>query len=140
MLVAESEAEVGPGATLTGLIGAILAAALAGLVLDVLPLGENAWRWLFAIGGLPALLILWVRRGVAEPELWRATHRDEKTRINPYRVLFGSELRRRTILAFANGCSYRVRLEAWLASAAAADDCGAVTVTPPGFVILIKNG
>jgi len=83
----------------TWAIGAILAAVLAGLVLDVLPLGDNAWRWLFAIGGLPALLILWVRRGVAEPELWRATHRDEKTRINPYRVLFGSDLRRRTILA-----------------------------------------
>src|SRR5262245_6717917 len=56
----------------TWAIGAILAAALAGLFLDVLPLGPDAWRWLFAIGGLPALLILWVRRGGPEPALWRA--------------------------------------------------------------------
>src|SRR5262245_39924327 len=48
----------------TWAIGAILAAGLAGLFLDVLPLGDNAWRWLFAVGGLPALLILWVRRRV----------------------------------------------------------------------------
>jgi MFS family permease len=80
-------------------IGAILAAGLAGLILDVLPLGDNAWRWLFAVGGLPALLILWVRRGVAEPELWRAAQATKHTRGNPYSVLFGSALRRRTILA-----------------------------------------
>src|SRR3954464_4625835 len=54
----------------TWAIGAILAAGLAGLFLDVLPLGDNAWRWLFAAGGLPALLILWVTRRVAEPTLW----------------------------------------------------------------------
>ena len=54
-------------------IGAILAAGLAGLFLDVLPLGDNAWRWLFAIGGLPSLLILWIRRSVPEPDLWKRT-------------------------------------------------------------------
>jgi MFS family permease len=82
-------------------IGAILAAGLAGLVLDVLPLGPNAWRWLFAIGGLPALLILWVRRGVPEPEIWRASQTPERVVSNPYRVLFGRELRARTIMACA---------------------------------------
>lgn len=84
-------------------VGAILAAALAGLTLDVLPLGDNAWRWLFAIGGLPALFTLWVRRGVPEPELWIkrvATVRvAEGKTTNPYRVLFGATLRSRTILA-----------------------------------------
>jgi len=80
-------------------LGAILAAALAGFVLDVLPLGPGAWRWLFAIGGLPALWILWIQRRVAEPEMWRASRTTARTRANPYRVLFGSELRRRTILA-----------------------------------------
>jgi len=81
----------------TWALGAILAAALAGLILDVLPLGPGAWRWLFAVGGLPALLILWFRRGVEEPELWTRTAKEERQ--NPYRILFGSELRRRTILA-----------------------------------------
>jgi MFS family permease len=80
-------------------IGAILAAALAGVFLDVLPLGQDAWRWLFALGGAPALLILWVRRGVPEPELWRQNKEAGRIQTNPYRVLFGSELRKRTILA-----------------------------------------
>ena len=85
----------------TWAIGAILAAGLAGLFLDVLPLGENAWRWLFAVGGAPALLILWVRRGVQEPEIWRQRRDSGTLTANPYRVLFGRELRARTILACA---------------------------------------
>ena len=104
VLVAESlPAEVRNKATAlmqsTWAIGAILAAALAGLVLDVLPLGPNAWRWLFAIGGLPSLLIIWVNRGVAEPEVWRVA-RAKQVHTNPYRALFGRELRNRTLLAF----------------------------------------
>jgi MFS family permease len=81
----------------TWALGAILAAALAGLILDVLPLGPNAWRWLFAVGGLPALLILWFNRSVEEPEVWKRLAKTKPT--NPYRVLFGSDLRRRTIFA-----------------------------------------
>src|SRR4051812_34142319 len=81
----------------TWAIGAILAAGLAGLFLDVLPLGDNGWRWLFAVGGLPAILILWIRRGVAEPEVWQRNRATAVT--NPYRVLFGKALRNRTLLA-----------------------------------------
>ena len=80
-------------------IGAILAAGLAGLVLDVLPLGENAWRWLFAIGGAPALLTLWVRRGVQEPEIWRQNRAAGRQETRPYRMLFGPDLWKRTTLA-----------------------------------------
>src|SRR5258708_17503987 len=80
-------------------IGAILAAGLAGLALDVLPLGDDAWRWLFAIGSLPAVLILWVNRRVPEPEIWKAARASVAKPPNPYRVLFGPELRRRTLLA-----------------------------------------
>jgi MFS family permease len=85
----------------TWAIGAILAAGLAGLVLDVLPLGDEAWRWLFAIGGAPALLILWVRRGVAEPEIWLRQRDSGSLKTNPYGVLFGRALRNRTLLACA---------------------------------------
>lgn len=83
----------------TWALGAILAAALAGLTLDVLPLGDNGWRWLFAIGGLPAILVLWVNKKVAEPEIWKASRMSSAARTNPYRVLFGPQLRRRTLLA-----------------------------------------
>src|SRR3954470_14279684 len=81
----------------TWAIGAILAAGLAGLFLDVLPLGDNGWRWLFAVGGLPAILVLWIRRGVVEPEVWQRTRATAVS--NPYRVLFGKTLRNRTLLA-----------------------------------------
>lgn len=47
-----------------GYLAAVLAAAL------VLPL--LGWRWLFALGALPALLVVWIRRRVEEPPLARA--------------------------------------------------------------------
>jgi MFS family permease len=47
-------------------IGYILAALLASAVLPTL-----GWRALFVAGVLPALLAVWVRRKVAEPEIWR---------------------------------------------------------------------
>ena len=83
----------------TWAIGAILAVALAGLVLDVLPLGANAWRYLFAFGAFPALLTLWVRRRVEEPALWTDRKRRGATVANPYALLFSGALRRRTLLA-----------------------------------------
>ncbi|MCC7195671.1 MAG: MFS transporter [Gemmatimonadaceae bacterium] len=82
-------------------IGAILAAAIAGLMLDVLPLGENAWRWLFAVGALPALFAWWVRRTVEEPDVWKANRDAGRLTGNPYRTLFSRELRARTLLACA---------------------------------------
>ena len=34
---------------------------------------ELAWRWMFAIGALPALLVFYLRRYVTEPEIAAAT-------------------------------------------------------------------
>ncbi len=48
-------------------IGYIAAALLAAAILPVW-----GWRVLFAVGVLPALLTLWIRRHVPEPEVWRA--------------------------------------------------------------------
>jgi MFS family permease len=83
----------------TWALGAILAALLAGLFFDVLPLGDNAWRWLFAIGGLPSLFIWWLQHRVEEPAVWKANRDAGKLTGNPYTVLFGPELRGRTLLA-----------------------------------------
>lgn len=85
----------------TWALGAILAAGLAALVFDVLPLGDEAWRWLFAIGALPGVLAWWVRRKIEEPEVWKQNRDAGKLAGNPYRVLFGPELRKRTLLACA---------------------------------------
>src|SRR4029078_10045588 len=56
---------------------------------------------LVAIGGLPALFIFWIRRSVPEPELWKRTKSAPASErsVHPYRILFGSQLRKRTLLA-----------------------------------------
>lgn len=48
-------------------LGYILAAVATALILPTF-----GWRWLFALGVLPALFVLWVRRNVHEPEVWTA--------------------------------------------------------------------
>jgi MFS family permease len=40
--------------------------------LFVAPLGPASWRYMFLIGVLPAFLILYIRRGLDDPALWRA--------------------------------------------------------------------
>ncbi len=50
-------------------VGYALAALVVGLVLPAF-----GWRAVFAIGVLPALLVLWVRSGVEESSLWQAQH------------------------------------------------------------------
>jgi MFS family permease len=76
-------------------LGYILAAVLAALALPVI-----GWRGLFALGGLPALLVLWVRRHVPEPEVWTARQRGEQGK-NPFAEIFGRALIGRTLLACA---------------------------------------
>jgi len=53
-------------------VGFLLAAAVSGIVLP-----RWGWRPLFFIGGLPAILALFIRFGVKESEVWERTrHRD----------------------------------------------------------------
>ena len=66
-------------------IGYILAALIAALVLERAPLGPEAWRWLFAVGVLPALFALWVRRNVREPAAWAAASDAASASGNPFR-------------------------------------------------------
>jgi len=80
-------------------LGYIAAALLAALVLDVLDLGPGAWRWLFAIGVLPALLTLWIRSKVKEPEAWTRRKVLAGGTGRAFGVLFGPEFRGRTLLA-----------------------------------------
>jgi MFS family permease len=59
------------------------------------------WRWGFAIGAFPALLTLWIRWQLKEPETWTASRDQQVAARSPFaelRELFGRELRRRTLL------------------------------------------
>ena len=55
------------------------------------------WRAMFLIGGLPALLVAWVRHGVKEPERWREKRRQTPF-LEPLRAIFSREYRGRTAL------------------------------------------
>lgn len=47
-------------------IGYAFAAITAGAILS-----HGSWRWVFFVGVLPALVALWVQKGVPEPEVWK---------------------------------------------------------------------
>jgi MFS family permease len=64
----------------TSVIGTWLAAA-AGLVVG------SQWRYAFVVGVLPALLVLWVRSHVREPERWQRTGKEGK-RLGSFSELF----------------------------------------------------
>ena len=51
-------------------IGYALAALVAGIVLHY-----GNWRIVFFVGVLPAMVVLWIRRGVPESEMWQEHHR-----------------------------------------------------------------
>jgi MFS family permease len=42
--------------------------------LVVAPLGESSWRLMFVVGVLPAVLLLYIRTGVRNPEVWVAAN------------------------------------------------------------------
>jgi len=56
----------------TGVNCGVLLACLAGVLLSNAPP-----RWIFLVGVLPALLVLWIRRAVPEPEGWHAARQAE---------------------------------------------------------------
>lgn len=65
----------------TGVLGTWLAALTAMQV-------ENEWRIAYLIGIVPALLTLWVRSSVQEPEQWQEA-KEEGKRMGSYADLFG---------------------------------------------------
>lgn len=83
--------------------GYALAAIIAALILPYL-----GWRWVFAVGLLPALFAFWVRRHTKESKIWS----DQKERLGfgaTMKLLFGEDFRNTAIgLAFtaAAMCGY----------------------------------
>ena len=81
--------------------------------------GPNAWRYMFALGVLPALLTLWIRRAIPESKIWEETNQkrrlavDQKksglslgegaeklTRFTLFDLFTDASLRKRTIVVF----------------------------------------
>jgi MFS family permease len=92
----ENRRRAGAGYMHTGYYVGIFLAALLNYSVG----SKFGWRWMFAVGGLPALLLAWVRNGVTEPDCWRKKEKVVSSwRIwQPFATLFSATLRRRTIL------------------------------------------
>ncbi|MGH9677354.1 MAG: MFS transporter, partial [Candidatus Acidiferrum sp.] len=92
----EERRRAGAGYMHTGYYGGIFLAAIANYAIG----SRYGWRAMFVVGGLPALLLAWVRRGIAEPARW--SRKAEIVRsagfYKPIAALFSRALRRRTIL------------------------------------------
>ncbi|MBD3672111.1 MAG: MFS transporter [Planctomycetaceae bacterium] len=54
----------------SSVFGTLLATAAGAFIVGNPALGENGWRWGFAIGAIPALLTLWIRWKLREPDQW----------------------------------------------------------------------
>ena len=76
----------------TGVNVGILIAVLANMIMANLPP-----RYLFLVGILPALLVLWIRRAVPEPEEWKTAKQKAAERHPTLGDLFSGEVRRITI-------------------------------------------
>ena len=92
----EDRRQTGAGLMHTGYYVGIFLAAIANYAIG----SRFGWRAMFAVGGLPALLLAWIRHGVSEPARWL-----EKSNVvhawafwRPLATLFSPEWRRRTIL------------------------------------------
>jgi len=128
-------------------LGYILAAVLAAAVLGTPALGRDAWRWLFVLGVFPALVTLWIRRRVREPDAWTHTRARSVPRQNAFRVIFGPELRRRTILVILLGSCVQFAywgiffwLPGFLARPVADGGAGMGVVRSLGWIIPVQIG
>jgi len=92
----ENRRIAGAGFMHTGYYFGFLLAALANYSIG----SHFGWRAMFAFGGLPALLLAYIRYGVTEPSRWLQKEKVVHARSwwRPLATLFNRTLRRRTIL------------------------------------------
>jgi MFS family permease len=76
--------------------GLAAAAFITGVVLT---LTRQNWRVVFFVGILPALVTLWIRRGVPESEMWKQ-QREATQEIVPFSQIFASGYRGNAIFLF----------------------------------------
>jgi MFS family permease len=67
--------------------------------------GPDAWRYMYLMGVVPALLTLWIRRAIPESAVWeqaaaRRRSARERSRFTLFDLFSDRTLRRRTILVF----------------------------------------
>jgi MFS family permease len=130
-------------------IGYGAAAATTGFVLP-----RWGWRWVFFIGVLPALLTLWIRRGVAEPAIWRGLSPGLSPGLRPglsrglgVSAVFGDgRLRLTIVVTLMNACTlfawwgFNLWLPGYLSLPIAKGGVGLSPATMSGFVVAMQVG
>jgi MFS family permease len=93
----EDRRKMGAGYMHTGYYFGFFLAAAANYYI-----GANfGWRWMFVLGGAPALLVGWIQSGVREPATWQTRAADERQRPrmrDAFAALFSPAYKRRTII------------------------------------------
>jgi MFS family permease len=94
----EDRRKMGAGYMHTGYYFGFFLAAIANYFI-----GANfGWRWMFILGGAPALLVGWIQSGVKEPEKWKqavaAAPKKKMSMTEPFKALFTPFYKRRTIV------------------------------------------
>src|SRR4051794_28171096 len=93
----EDRRKMGAGYMHTGYYFGFFLAAIANYFI-----GANfGWRWMFVLGGAPALLVGWIQSGVHEPQAWQETQKTQKAKprmIDAFNALFTPQYRQRTIV------------------------------------------
>jgi MFS family permease len=109
------------------------------------------WRAVFFVGVLPALLTLWIRRGVQEPALWRARRAGGAVPALGPGLGFGAvvadgRLRLTVIVTLMNACTlfawwgFNLWLPGYLSSPAARGGVGLSPATMSLFVVAMQVG
>ena len=93
----EDRRKMGAGYMHTGYYFGFFLAAIANYFI-----GANyGWRWMFILGGAPALLVGWIQSGVREPEAWQKRKdggHAHPTMSQSFGALFSARYLRRTIV------------------------------------------
>jgi MFS family permease len=91
----EDRRKMGAGYMHTGYYFGFFLAAIANYFI-----GANfGWRWMFVLGGAPALLVGWIQSGVHEPETWKKRVQVERPKMSQaFHALFTPVYKRRTIV------------------------------------------
>jgi MFS family permease len=92
----EDRRKMGAGYMHTGYYFGFFLAAIANYYI-----GANyGWRWMFILGGAPALLVGWIQSGVREPETWKkqVAQGDRPKMSQAFNKLFTPFYKRRTVV------------------------------------------
>jgi MFS family permease len=90
----EDRRRMGAGYLHTGYYFGFFLAAIANYVVGA----RYGWRWMFAVGGTPALLVTFIQFGVRESKTWQHPGGGRPTVIRAFAKLFSSAFVRRTLL------------------------------------------